>query len=484
MVILPLRQDHVIGVGLALGLAREAAHRTGGVHRVGVTTDKRVPRSQRATLGQATVSASGRQPVHLANRLGANRRAGGHALEAMGVVAAATTLQVEQGTGNVGVPDLPRIRVFEFVQAALGTPVAKRLPFIGLQGVERVTLPEAWTSHGAGRDTMARVFAEELGMRAVFLDVASVGEDITTAPLAAAVDSLALYDATAPDEVIVRSQGADVVITNKCRFDADTLAALPELRYIGLTATGADGVDLVAAGARGIAVTNITAYCTQSVAQHVFAVLLALTHRIVDYDARVQAGGWQRPGNFCLLDFPIRELSGRVMGIVGYGELGRAVARLAEAFGMTVHVAQRDADDDRAGRVPIEALFEMADVVSLHCPLNASTHHLVDAAMLARMKPDAVLINTARGGLVDAEALAAALRDGRIGGAAIDVLEQEPPVDGNALIGAGLHNLIVTPHMAWAAREARQRAIDQTAENLRVFLNDGRRNRIDIDPED
>ncbi|MEM6807988.1 MAG: D-2-hydroxyacid dehydrogenase [Pseudomonadota bacterium] len=331
---------------------------------------------------------------------------------------------------------------------------------------------------------MARVFAMELGMRAVFLDVASVGEDITTAPLAAAVDSLALYDVTAADDVIERSQGADVVITNKCRFDADTLAALPKLRYIGLTATGADGVDLVAAGARGIAVTNITAYCTQSVAQHVFAVLLALTHRIVDYDTRVQAGGWQRPGNFCLLDFPIRELTERVMGIVGYGELGRAVARLAEAFGMTVRVAQRDAGDDRPGRVPIESLFEVADVISLHCPLDASTHHLVDAAMLARMKPDAVLINTARGGLVDAEALAAALREERIGGAAIDVLEQEPPVDGNALIGAGLHNLIVTPHTAWAAREARQRAIDQTAENLRVFLNDGRRNRIDIDPDD
>ncbi|MEL6446746.1 MAG: D-2-hydroxyacid dehydrogenase [Pseudomonadota bacterium] len=331
---------------------------------------------------------------------------------------------------------------------------------------------------------MARVFAEELGMRAVFLDVASVGEDITTAPLAAAVDSLALYDATAADEVIERSRGAEVVITNKCRFDADTLAALPELRYIGLTATGADGIDLVAAGARGIAVTNITAYCTQSVAQHVFAVLLALTHRIVDYDARVQSGGWTRPGNFCLLDFPIRELSGRVMGIVGFGELGRAVGRLADAFGMTVRVAQRDANDDRPGRVPLEVLFAESDVVSLHCPLDASTHHLVDAAMLARMKPDAVLINTARGGLVDADALAAALRDERIGGAAIDVLEQEPPVDGNALIGADLHNLIVTPHTAWAAREARQRAIDQTAENLRLFLNDGRRNRIDIDPDD
>ena len=321
-------------------------------------------------------------------------------------------------------------------------------------------------------------------MRAVFLDFASLGEDITAAPLADVVDELGLHDATSPAELVARCRDADAVITNKCRFDAETLAALPALRYIGLTATGADGVDLVAAGRQGIAVTNITAYCTQSVAQHVFAVLLALTHRIEDYHALVRSGAWQRPGNFCLLDYPIRELSGRVMGIVGFGELGRAVARLAEAFGMRVVIARRDADDRRQGRIPLDTLFETADVVSLHCPLTHATHHLVDAAMLSRMKPDAVLVNTARGGLVDAGALAAALREGRIGGAAIDVLEREPPVDGNALLDAGLHNLIVTPHTAWAAREARQRAVDQTAENLRIFREGGRRNRIDINPDD
>ena len=214
-----------------------------------------------------------------------------------------------------------------------------------------------------------------------------------------------------------------------------------------------------------------------------FAVLLTLTHRIADYRDLVASGAWQRRRNFCMLDFPIRELAGRAFGIVGYGELGRAVARLAEAFGMQVLIAQRNADDRRPGRVARETLFERADVVSLHCPLTPETHHLVDATMLARMKPDALLINTARGGLVDASALAAALRERRIGGAAIDVLEREPPVEGNALLEPGLHNLIVTPHTAWAAREARQRAIDQTAENLRSFREGGRRNRIEHDPE-
>ena len=321
-------------------------------------------------------------------------------------------------------------------------------------------------------------------MRAVFLDVASLGQDITVAPLAELVDELVLHEATAPDAVLERCRGAQVVITNKCRFDADTLAGLPGLGYLGLTATGADGVDLRAAARAGVAVTNITAYCTQSVAQHVFAVLLSLTHRIGDYRALVASGAWQRPGNFCLLDFPIRELAGRTMGIVGFGELGRAVAQLAEAFGMSVVVARRNDRDRRPGRVDRNTLFETADVVSLHCPLTPDTHHLVDADMLARMKTDAILVNTARGGLVDAEALAAALREGRIGGAAIDVLEREPPVDGNALLASDLHNLIVTPHTAWAAREARQRAIQQTADNLRAWRDGGRRNRIDIEPEE
>ncbi len=320
-------------------------------------------------------------------------------------------------------------------------------------------------------------------MRAVFLDVASLGQDITVAPLDALVDELVLHEATAPDAVLERCRDAQIVITNKCRFDHDTLAGLPGLQYLGLTATGADGVDLAAAGHAGVAVTNITAYCTQSVAQHVFAVLLSLTHRIGDYRALVASGAWQRPGNFCLLDFPIRELAGRTMGIVGYGELGRAVARLAEAFGMSVLIARRNDDDGRPGRVDLDTLFATADVVSLHCPLTPDTHHLVNAETLARMQPDAMLINTARGGLVDAEALAAALRDGRIGGAAIDVLEREPPVEGNALLAADLHNLIVTPHTAWAAREARQRAIQQTADNLGAWLDGGRRNRIDIEPD-
>lgn len=316
-------------------------------------------------------------------------------------------------------------------------------------------------------------------MRAVFLDFATLGQDITAQPLQALVGTLTVHDGTPADRVIARCNDYHAVFTNKCRFDAASFEALPALRYIGLTATGADGIDLTAAHRAGVAVTNITAYCTQSVVQHVFATLLALTHRLADYQRRVAEGAWQQPGNFCLLDFPIRELSGLTLGIVGFGELGQAVAATARAFGMRLLIAQRDADDDRPGRVPLSTLLTEADVVSLHCPLTAKNRHLIDAAALARMKRDAILINTARGGLVDADALADALRDGRIGGAAIDVLEREPPVDGNALLDSTLHNLIVTPHTAWAAREARQRAIDQTADNLRDFLAGGRRNRIE-----
>jgi glycerate dehydrogenase len=207
-------------------------------------------------------------------------------------------------------------------------------------------------------------------------------------------------------------------------------------------------------------------------------VLLALTRRLREYDRALKAGAWERADGLPLPAFPIRELAGRTLGIVGHGTLGQGVARVALAFGMRVLVANRADSAPQAGRLDLPALLPRVDVLSLHCPLTPSTRHLIGARELALMKPDAVLINTARGGLVDAGALAAALREHRLGGAAIDVLEEEPPVHGNPLLAPDLANLIATPHTAWAAREARQRAIDELAANVEAFLRGERRNRV------
>jgi glycerate dehydrogenase len=203
-----------------------------------------------------------------------------------------------------------------------------------------------------------------------------------------------------------------------------------------------------------------------------------LTRRLREYDGLVRAGAWQRGEQFCLLDFPIRELTGRTLGIVGHGALGRGVARAAAAFGMHVLVANRPAGEREPGRVDLDDLLPAADVLSLHCPLTPATQGLIGAAQLAQMKPDAVLINTARGALVDSTALADALRGRRLGGAAIDVLAEEPPVHGDPLLAGDIPNLVVTPHVAWAALEARQRCLDELAANVEDFRRGGRRGRV------
>ncbi|HQR48351.1 MAG TPA: D-2-hydroxyacid dehydrogenase, partial [Steroidobacteraceae bacterium] len=270
----------------------------------------------------------------------------------------------------------------------------------------------------------------------------------------------------------------EVVLLNKLRITREIIEATPALRLIAVTATGTNNIDLVAAAERGIAVCNLRDYCTASVVQHVFGTLLMLTQRLREYDALVRSGAWQRGDQFCLLDFPIRELTGRTMGIVGFGVLGRGVAYAAAAFGMNVVVANRPGGERQAGRVDLEDLLPRADVLSLHCPITPATQGMIGARELARMKSDAVLINTARGALVDPVALAEALRAGRLGGAAIDVLEQEPPVNGNPLLAGDIPNLIVTPHVAWAAREARQRCLDELAANVEDFRRGGHRGRV------
>ncbi len=317
-------------------------------------------------------------------------------------------------------------------------------------------------------------------MKAVFLDFDTVSNgDVNAGPLKATGIDLELYGITHDEEMAARIGPAEIVIVNKIRLDACRLGMAPGLRLVCVAATGTNNVDIADASRRGIGVCNIESYCTQSVVQHVFAVVLALTHHLQGYQTLLQAGAWRDSPQFCLLDFPIRELSGRTLGIVGLGELGSAVARVARAFGMRILVAQRaGAQTPGEDRVPLAQLLAQADVVTLHCPLTEATRGLIGARELAAMKPDALLINTARGALVDSAALVKALRDGKIGGAGIDVLPEEPPIHGDPLLATDIPNLIVTPHIAWAARESRQRAVDEIAANIQSFLTGGRRQRI------
>ena len=315
-------------------------------------------------------------------------------------------------------------------------------------------------------------------MRGVLLDLDTLGDDLDLTRLEASLDAWQLHDVTAPDQVAARIAGAEVVVSNKVVLDATTIGAADALRFVAVAATGTNNVDLDAARAAGVTVSNVTAYGTPSVAQHVFTLVLSLTTRLLEYRAAVVEGAWARSPHFCLLDFPIRELAGKTFGIVGYGELGQGVARLAEAFDMRVLVAQRPGGPAQAGRVPLDELLPQVDVLTLHCPLTDATRNLIGARELAAMRDDAVLINTARGGIVDEAALVTALRSGTLGGAGFDVLTVEPPRDGNPLLEPGIPNLIVTPHIAWAARESRQRLIDQVAENIERFRAGDPRNRV------
>ncbi|MEM8681830.1 MAG: D-2-hydroxyacid dehydrogenase [Pseudomonadota bacterium] len=316
-------------------------------------------------------------------------------------------------------------------------------------------------------------------MKAVFLDYGTMGPGLDLASLEALIDELVVYDTTADSQIAERIRGANLVFTNKIRFTAEVLEAAPELAYIGLTATGSDNIDLEGAARAGVVVSNIRAYCTPSVNEHVFGVVLMLTHRLKTYDEFTRAGGWQAADDFCPLRWPISELAGKTLGIVGFGDLGRGVASVAEAFGMNVIVSARPGSDViPAGRVSLATLLADADVVSLHCPLNDATRGLMGADELRQMKRTAILVNTARGGLVDSQALADALARGDIAAAAIDVLPIEPPRDGDPLLDYAGDNLVITPHIAWGTTESRQNAIDQLADNARAFLNGEPRNQL------
>lgn len=279
------------------------------------------------------------------------------------------------------------------------------------------------------------------------------------------------HDRSKPAEVITRLQEADAALTNKVPLDRKTLQDLPKLKYIGVTATGYNIVDVQAAKERAITVTNVPAYGTDSVAQMTFALLLELTNRVGHHAQTVQEGRWTRCPDFCYWDFPLVELSGLNLGIIGYGRIGQQVGRIARAFGMNVLATpsrSRSADGDFR-TVSVEKLLSESDVVSLHCPLTAETKGLINSERLGLMKKSAFLLNTSRGPLIVEADLAEALHNAGIAGAGLDVLSVEPPVQGSPLFTAP--NCFITPHQAWATRAARQRLMNVTAANLRAWIN-------------
>jgi glycerate dehydrogenase len=313
--------------------------------------------------------------------------------------------------------------------------------------------------------------------RIVVLDGYTMGRDVSWEAIARQGE-LTVHDRTAPEDVSARAAGADILLTNKTVLDAATINALPDLRAILVLATGYNVVDLAAAAARGVPVCNAPGYSPPSVAQHVLAVVLELFSHVSLHSRAVAAGRWSGQPDFCFWDAPVVELEGKTFGVVGFGAIGQKVAGLAHAFGMGV-LAHAPRPKAAPGYAPfafagLEELFERSDVVSLHCPLTAENENMVDARLLARMKPTAVLVNTARGQLVDEAALAAALTQGRLGGAALDVVRVEPIRPDNPLLAAP--NCLITPHVAWATRESRARLMAITADNLAAFLTGRPRN--------
>lgn len=280
------------------------------------------------------------------------------------------------------------------------------------------------------------------------------------------------FGETPPGEVVERLAPATIAICNKLPLRSETLSQLPKLKLIAVAATGVDNVDLAYCRSHDIAVCNTRGYAVNSLPEHALMLMLALRRNLIAYRNDVKAGRWHEAKQFCLLDHPIGDLRGAILGIVGFGTLGKSMAQLGRAIGMEVIVAVRD---DRAG---FEEVLRRSDVVSLHCPLTEETKNLIGSEELAQMKPDAILINTARGGLIDDHALIEALKSGRLAGAGIDVLRNEPPREGNPLLEVDLPNLIVTPHNAWASRQAMQTLADQLVDNLEAFVRGSPQNLV------
>lgn len=305
-------------------------------------------------------------------------------------------------------------------------------------------------------------------MNIVILDGHTINPgDLSWKRLEEFCDTITVYEKTEPEEIAERVGNHEILITSKCPITREIIEGAPNLKYIGVPATGYNNIDLDAARDRGVAVTNIPAYSTDAVAQHTIALILEVSNHVGLHNASVQSGNWANCEYFCYWEEPICLLAGKSLGIIGYGAIGKRVAEIASALGMTINIYSRD---------PEAAI--RSDFLTLHCPLTPENTHMINEAFISRMKPGAVLINTARGGLVDEPALAAALKDGRLSAAGLDVLSAEPPRPDNPLIG--LKNCIVTPHLAWAPKEMRSTIIEVLAENLASWLNHEIRNRVDL----
>ncbi|MCR8921805.1 D-2-hydroxyacid dehydrogenase [Dasania sp. GY-MA-18] len=302
-------------------------------------------------------------------------------------------------------------------------------------------------------------------MKGVILDFDTLAaEDLQLSELMAQLDDWSIYPSTSPEQVQERIAAAEVVLSNKVRLDAETIKQNPQLKLIAAMATGTDHIAVAQAKAQGIVVCNARAYSTASVAQHTITLMLALSTRLLDYHQAVQQGAWSKNHFFCLLDYPIQELAGKTLGLIGYGNLAKKVAAIAQAFDMEIIIAESlTGDKSQPGRLPLNTVLAQADIISLHCPLSEHTRNLITDQQLALMKSTALLINTARGGIVDESALAQALKSGVIAGAAMDVLATEPPAEDSVLLQKDIPNLIITPHSAWASRGSRQRLVDQLA---------------------
>jgi len=313
-------------------------------------------------------------------------------------------------------------------------------------------------------------------MHAVFLDYKTVdANDLDLGSIEALLPEIVVHSFSNQEEVLSRIEDVEVAIANKVVFDANVFARATKLKLICVTATGTNNIDLEAAKQSGVVVCNIKDYCTDSVVQHVLLSMLTLKHSSRDYSASMDNGDWQEGNSFSLLQHPITELSGKSLGIIGYGVLGQGVARAATTLGLRVLISESFAEnnkpDEGIARVPFDTLLAESDIISLHCPLTDNTEGLFDETAFKKMKSSAILINTARGGLINDHALIKAIEDKAIAGAAIDVLDQEPPDSDHPLMQKQYSNLIITPHIAWAAREARQRALDRIAENIEAFQN-------------
>lgn len=316
-------------------------------------------------------------------------------------------------------------------------------------------------------------------IRIVFLDRDALRADLRRPSFA---HEWREYAETVPDEVVERLRGADIAIVNKVSLREEALAHLPELKFIAVAATGVDIIDLESCRRRGIAVSNVRHYANHAVPEHALMLMLALSRNLINYRKAIERSEWQVAKQFCLFDHTIRDLYGRTLGIIGYGSLGREVEKLAHAFGMRVLISERkNARTVRPGRMSFDEILRVCDIITLHCPITNETRHMIGSSELEQMRSDAILINTARGGLVDEAALASALLNNMIGGAGFDVLSEEPPRDGNPLLELNLPNFILTPHNAWASNEAMQALADQLVDNLEAFACGEPRNLLTVD---